>query len=89
MVSLQALDTLEAKKLLFLSLSLFSLLSMTLYGVQHPFSQFRSAVMTVSPPNCLFTSYLFVPGSGDRVEKREILDAVQALFSNSLNISVL
>ena len=49
--SLQVLATLEAKKLLLLPLPLFSLLSMTLYGMQYPFGQFRSAVLVVSPPN--------------------------------------
>lgn len=87
--SFQPLNTLEAKKFLVLSLSLFLLLGIPQYDMQHPFSQFRSAVMTVSPPSCLLTSYLFAPGSRDRVEKREVFDAMKALPSNSLNISVL
>lgn len=87
--SFQPLNTLEAKKFLVLSLSLFLLLDIPQYDMQHPFSQFRPAVMTVSPPSCLLTSYLFAPGSRDRVEKREVFDALQALSSNSLNISVL
>lgn len=88
MASLQEPAALEAKKLL-LSLTLFSLLSMTLYGMQYLSGQFRSAVMAVFPRSLLFTSYLFAAGSGDRVGKRGSFDAVHALFSNNQNTGVI
>ena len=39
-----------------LPLPQFLLLSMTLYGIEYPFGQVRSAVLAMSPPNLLPTS---------------------------------
>lgn len=57
------------------------------YGIEHPFGQFRSAALVVSPPNFLLASSLTAVKAEQGNQKS--LDAVQALLSNSLNTGVL
>jgi len=56
------------------------------YGKEYPSGQFSSAVLAISSPNLLPTASLLVFLRGSW---KEILNAVQALFSNSQNIAVL
>jgi len=56
------------------------LLTTASYGTEYPCGQFGSALLAVSPPNFLLTPSLLT--GGGRVEKREKLNYVQALFSN-------
>lgn len=63
----------------------FIQLSMTLRSMECPFGQFRLAVPAVSTPSLLPTSSLLAWGKAGGRE--ESLDAVQAVPSNSQNIS--
>lgn len=59
-----------------------------IYSIEYPFGQFRPAALSVSPPKFLPTTSLLTEERG-RVEKIENINAVQVLFSNSQNCSVL
>lgn len=63
-----------------------ALLSMLWSGVVYPLGQFRVAVPAVSVTIFAQTS---LRTRGDRARHKEILDAVQTLFSNSQNTGVL
>lgn len=61
--SLQSIGTVEGNLPSLCPLPLFLLLSTVPYGVDHPFGQFRSAVLAMSPPSFLPTSSLLAEGT--------------------------